>query len=81
MELTLKGKRLGRGFRKQAERSLRNLQAVLSRPSFGSYRKDYLEANHQANMAMLSLIAAVLGYIDPEYKSDEESKPFSRPND
>jgi len=66
MELISEEKKLGRGFRQQAERNLQNMKEILRRPNRDA--QDYLELNHQANMAILSLLAAVLGYIDPSYK-------------
>ena len=61
MELTNEGKELGRGFRRQAESYLVRLQTVIAR---GTYADD---GAHNARMATLSLLAAVLAYIDPEY--------------
>ncbi len=64
MELTDKGKELGRGFRKQAEHSLGRLKMAIAR---GTYADD---TAHNARMTTLSLLAAVLAYIDPEYKPE-----------
>lgn len=85
MELTPNAIYLGRSFRQQAERSLRNLQTLLQK-SLASPASvpqlDFEEINYQANMAILSLLAAILAYIDPEYTPndyDEESGTPSRP--
>ncbi len=64
MELTDEGKKLGRGFRKQGKFYLDRLQTAIAR---GTYSDN---AAHSANMAVLSLLAAVLAYLDPEYKPE-----------
>ena len=71
------GKKKGRAFRKQAEIYLRNLQELIIHPTT-RVEQDHRETNCFANMAILSLLAAVLAYLDPEYKPndiEQQSEP------
>ena len=85
MELTTKGQSLGRAFRRQAKRYLYRLQEIIGQ-SLKSDREseftevEYFEMNYAANMATISLLAAILAYIDPEYKADDYAEESGTPS-
>ena len=95
MELTREGKSKARAFRRQAARNLYMLNAIqaraLGKPTQsrsvaeqtegGEFTlREYQEMNHDAHLATLSLLAAVLAYIDPEFSLDDYTEEFGTPS-